>query len=79
MGDRGPEPEITSEDIIAVFEQQKDPCEPRTAKEIATELDCAKRTAHKHLKRTEEETRLKSKQIGARARAWWLPADCADS
>jgi Mn-dependent DtxR family transcriptional regulator len=76
MGKRGPNPEVTADDIFSIFTELDDPCEPLTTADIAEELDIAQRTALKQLKRTENETPLKSKKIGARARVWWLPYEC---
>lgn len=73
MGDRGPDPEVSPADIVTLFEEREDPCEPLTAREVANELDCAKRTAHKWLQTAEDETALESKKVGAKARVWWLP------
>lgn len=73
MGERGPDSEITPEDIVSLFRDREDSCEPLTASEVADKLDCARRTAHKWLNIAEEETTIQSKKVGGRARIWWLP------
>lgn len=73
MGDRGPDPSVSPEEVINAFVDQDDPCEPLTTAEVADILGIAKRTALKQLNRAEEQTRLRSKKVGGRARVWWLP------
>jgi len=76
MGDRGPEPKITPDELLSSFQNRPDPCEPRTASDVAEEFDVARRTALKLLQQTAEETPIETKKIGARARVWWLPYNC---
>lgn len=75
MGERGPDPALTPDEVLTAFANRDDPAAPLTAQEVADILDVAKRTAHKHLQRTEEESALESKQVGGQARVWWIPYD----
>jgi len=75
MGERGPDPTLTPDDVLTAFIDRTDPAEPLTAKEVADILGVAKRTAHKHLQRTVEESVLESKRVGGQARVWWIPYD----
>jgi predicted DNA binding protein len=60
-------------DVVEVFERQDRPGAPLTAPEVARELDCARRTAHKKLTRLAEQDVLATKKVGARGRVWWWP------
>ena len=73
MGNQGRDTEFALEDVTAVLESREDYAEPLTASEIATELDCSRRTALNKLHRLEEETELESKKVGGRSRVWWIP------
>ena len=75
MGDRGPDPAVSPEQVLEKFLERDDHCEPLTTAEVAKMLDIAKRTALKQLNRAEKETPLESKKVGASARVWWLPSD----
>ena len=71
MGTPGPSPETTLEAALEVFERQDEPCTPLTATEVAEELDCTRRTAHRKLEELSENGELHSKKTGARSRIWW--------
>ncbi|QLG28209.1 PAS domain S-box protein [Halorarum halophilum] len=71
MGTPGPTPETTLEAALEVFERQDEPCTPLTATEVAEELDCTRRTAHRKLEELSEQGELHSKKTGARSRIWW--------
>jgi MarR-like DNA-binding transcriptional regulator SgrR of sgrS sRNA len=73
MGERGRETEFDLERVTAVFESREDYAEPLTATEIATELDCSRRTALNKLHELESQTDLTSKKVGGRSRVWWIP------
>ncbi|WP_245154512.1 helix-turn-helix domain-containing protein [Halorussus marinus] len=47
--------------------------EPRTAKEVAEELEIVRRTAYNKLEKLEERGDLKKKKVGWRAVVWWKP------
>jgi len=74
----GPAPSITLADTLQVFDARTDPAEPLTASEVAAELDCTRRTAHKKLEALAERGDLQSKKPGARSRVWWRPSDSHD-
>ncbi|WP_313693260.1 PAS domain S-box protein [Halorarum halobium] len=71
----GPTPEITLTDTLAVFTAQERQGTPLTASEVAAELDCTRRTAHRKLEALSERGDLNSKKTGARSRVWWRPPD----
>jgi len=73
MGKPGPQPEVTAEDVLEVFESREDPGEPLTAPEIAEELNCSRKTASKRLNQLAERGDLVSKKAGGRSRVWWIP------
>lgn len=69
--------EITLSTVLAVFDERADPSEPLGASEVAEELGCNRKTAYSKLRELAEQDALASKKFGARARAWWRPADAA--
>ncbi len=73
MSTQGRETEFSLDDVSAVFKAREDYAEPLTAREIADELDCSRRTALNKLHELEAETDLKSKKVGGRSRIWWIP------
>ena len=75
MGSPGPQPEITPQKILNVFQQSEDQYTPFTATEIADELGCARRTAYTKLQQLADDGTLKTKKTGARGRVWWQPRD----
>jgi MarR-like DNA-binding transcriptional regulator SgrR of sgrS sRNA len=73
MSPQGRDTEFTLSDVTAVFEGRDDYAEPLTAREVADELGCSRRTALNKLHELQEETDLKSKKVGGRSRVWWIP------
>lgn len=69
--------EIGLRDVLAVFEERADPCEPLGASEVADELGCNRKTAYSKLRELAAQDALASKKFGARARAWWRPNDAS--
>ncbi len=67
--------EISPQDVLSVFVDRSDPSEPLAASEVAEALGCNRKTAYTKLRELAEEGALGSKKFGARARAWWRPAD----
>jgi predicted ArsR family transcriptional regulator len=59
--------EITLDETLAIFSDQ----EPRTAKEVADELGCVRRTAYNKLSELAERGDLERKKVGGRAVVWW--------
>lgn len=75
MAKPGPKPKTPPEDVLGVFHGRKDSSEPLTAPEIASALDCSRRTALDRLHELEERGAIASKKVGGRSRVWWLPDD----
>lgn len=73
MGNPGPDPNYSLSDVLEIFQDGNDNCEPRTATEVADELGCARQTAYRKLESLSDQGALKTKKIGARGRVWWLP------
>ncbi|MCU4743874.1 sensor histidine kinase [Natronoglomus mannanivorans] len=73
MGSPGPAPDVTLEDALRVFTQSQQPSTPLTATEVANELACTRRTAHRKLEELAERGELETKKTGARSRIWWRP------
>lgn len=75
MSTQGRDTEFTLSDVTQIFEERSDYAEPLTAREIADELGCSRRTALNKLHDLESETDLKSKKVGGRSRVWWIPVN----
>lgn len=76
MGEkRGPKPQVTDEEILAVFRKAEDPF--LTATEIAEELPIKRRGIYNRLKSLEEDGVLRSKKVGGRTTGWWYPGHTA--
>lgn len=73
MGNPGPDPDFTLSDVLEIFRESEDGCEPRTASEVAEILGCTRQTAYRKLEELSEQGTLKTKKVGARGRVWWLP------
>lgn len=67
------QPETTTDDVLAEFEELADYCEPLTAPEIADSLDVSGETAREKLKLCVELGELRMKRVGARALVFWRP------
>lgn len=74
MAKPGPEPTITLEDVLDVFETRDDPSEPLTAPEIAETLGCSRSTALDKLRKLDERGDIDGKKVGGRSRVWWVPS-----
>ena len=70
---RGSDRQITEKEVLTVFENLDDPREPLATSEVAEKLNCGHRTAYEKLNALAGRGEIESKQIGARARAWWRP------
>jgi CRP-like cAMP-binding protein len=75
MSDRGRDTEFTLSDVTGVFESREDYAEPLTAREVADDLGCSRRTALNKLHDLAAETDLTSKKVGGRSRVWWIPVE----
>jgi predicted ArsR family transcriptional regulator len=67
----GRRPEITDEEILAVFRSSADPV--LTTGEVASEFEITHRGVRDRLEKLEEKGVLESKKVGARALVWWDP------
>ena len=56
-----------------VFERRTDFARPLTAGDVATELDCSRRTAHTKLNALVERGALSSRKVDARSKVFWIP------
>lgn len=73
MSQPGRSTQYTESEVIEVFKSREDYAEPLTAREIAEELGCSRRTALNKLHDLAEETEVTSKKVGGRSRVWWIP------
>lgn len=67
----GRHPEITDDEILAVFRSSSDPV--LTTAEIASQFEITHRGVRDRLEKLEEKGDLESKKVGARAMVWWDP------
>lgn len=67
----GRKPRITDEEILDVFRSSSDPV--LTTREVASEVDITHRGVRDRLEQLEEEGKVMSKKVGARAMVWWDP------
>jgi predicted ArsR family transcriptional regulator len=68
----GPRPRITTDDVLAIFEDNDDKCEPFTAPEIADQFNCHRNTARGKLNDLVELGDLMTKKAGS-GRVYWQP------
>ncbi len=68
----GRKPEVSDEEILAVFKDAEDPV--LMAEEVAEELPIGRRAVYDRLRKLESEGILKSKKTGARSSVWWYPS-----
>lgn len=74
MGSGAKKRRIPHEDVLASIERRESPHAPVTAPEVADDVGCARRTAHKKLRELTDRGELRTKKVGARSRVWWRPA-----
>ena len=67
----GRRPEITDDEILAVFRSSSDPV--LTTGEVASEFELTHRGVRDRLEKLEEQGTIESKKVGARAKVWWDP------
>ena len=67
----GRRPEITDEEILAVFRSSPDPV--LSTGEVASQFEITHRGVRDRLEKLEEQGILRSKKVGARAKIWWDP------
>lgn len=70
MTNAGRPPQVSDEEILAVFRDSHDPV--LIASEVAAELSIGRRGVYKRLEDLAEENKLERKKIGGRATVWWL-------
>lgn len=71
----GRKPRITTDDVLAIFEENDDPCEPFSAPEIASNLSCHRNTARNKLEDLVFVGDLETKKVSASGRVYWRPGD----
>lgn len=67
----GRPPEVTDEEILAVFESEDAPV--LTASDVADRLEMGRRGILSRLENLEDNGFLRSKKVGARSTVWWYP------
>ena len=72
----GRNPSTSTDEVLAVFEENPDTCEPFTAPQIAERLatDVHRNTARNYLQDLESLGELRSKKVGP-SRVWWQPCE----
>lgn len=70
---RGPDREVTREDVYETMQTRGIPREPWTASGLAEHLPCSSDTVYNRLRELETQERIKTKKVGAKARIWWIP------
>lgn len=70
----GPKPRITTDDVLQIFEESEDRCEPFDAPEVADFLSCHRNTARNKLEDLVFTGDLDSKNI-ASGKVYWRPCD----
>jgi len=66
---------VEPEECLTPFLERDDVAEPLTSREVGDHVGIARRTAHKKLEELVDRGILSSKEVGARGRVWWVPAD----
>ena len=67
----GRKPKTTDEAILHVFRSSSDPV--LSTSEVASEVDITHRGVRDRLQKLEDEGKVMSKKVGARAMVWWDP------
>jgi len=67
----GRPPRITDDQILTVFRSSSDPV--LTTGEVASQFEITHRGIRDRLEKLDEQSVLKSKKVGARAKVWWDP------
>ena len=67
-------PDVTRDEVLAVFETRANPHEPLSTAEVADAMNGSHRTVYETLERLVADGALQSKTVEARAHVWWLPA-----
>lgn len=72
---KGPDRDVTRADVLDLLESRTNCREPWTSTEVAEELDASRRPVFNRLRELVELDEVATKQVGANARIWWIPAD----
>lgn len=64
-------PQIPAQEVLALFEDRPDRCEPRHAPEVAEMMDCSRNTAREKLEILVEHGELRKKDLGSIV--FWRP------
>lgn len=65
--------ETTTDDVMELFDDMQDQCEPLAASEVADKLDCSVGTARDRLKECEWTGDLRKKDVGTLV--FWRPCE----
>lgn len=76
MSASGRKPRVDDDEIIATFEDAETPV--LTTSGVAEQFPIGRRTALTRLKALQDEGRLKSMDVGAKAQVWWAVTDQDD-
>lgn len=68
---RGPDRDVTRQDVMDAMVAQGQPREPFTSSDLASHLPVSKDTVYNRLRELKELDRVDTKKVGARARVWW--------
>lgn len=72
--------EMSADRLLDVFRDRYDQAKPITAGDINEEFDWSRRTIHTKLNELSgEDGPLESRQVGARAKVWWVPISRDDA
>lgn len=69
-GKPGPDPSVTDEEILALFEASEDPV--LSTKEVTEQVSLKRRSVYDRLIALAEAGELEQKEIGGRNTVWWL-------
>jgi GTP-sensing pleiotropic transcriptional regulator CodY len=61
---------VTDDEIISVFHEAEDPI--LTAGDVAEAVGVTRQSINSRLHRLNSEGRLETREVGSRARVWWL-------
>lgn len=67
----GRTPQITDDEILAIFRGSPDPV--LSTSEVSSKVEITHRGVRDRLEKLEEDEKLESKKVGARAIVWWDP------
>lgn len=71
----GRKPRITTDDVLEIFDENVDSCEPFAAPEIAERLNCHRNTARNKLEDLVFIGDLETKKVSSSGRVYWRPCE----